>query len=86
MSERKKRVLFQSDLALANTGFGRNAKCVLSHLYDTNKYEIYHYCCGITQNNQALLRTPWKAIGTLPASEADLQALEKEFTNLDLLC
>ena len=78
MPERKKRILFQSDLALANTGFGRNSKCVLSHLYNTDKYEIHHYCCGVAQNNPALSRTPWKAIGTLPGAEHQIKELEKD--------
>ena len=60
MSERKKKLLFQSDFALAKTGFGRNARVVLSYLYSTGKYEILHYCCGIPQSNPALKRTPWK--------------------------
>ena len=78
MSERKKKLLFQSDLVLANTGFGRNAKCILSYLYNTNKYEIYHYCCGITQDNSALQRTPWVSIGTLPADPRQLEELNKD--------
>ena len=39
MTQRKKRVLFQSDFSLAKTGFGRNAKAVLSYLYALDEYE-----------------------------------------------
>jgi glycosyltransferase involved in cell wall biosynthesis len=63
---KKKKLFFQSDSALAKTGFGRNAKEVLSYLYKTNKYDIYHYCCGTTKGEGALNRMPWKAIGTMP--------------------
>ena len=42
MSKRKKKLLFQSDFALAKTGFGRNARAVLYYLYSTNKKEKFH--------------------------------------------
>ena len=35
-----KKLLFQTDSSLAKTGFGRNAKALLSYLYATKKYEI----------------------------------------------
>ena len=41
-----KKLLFQTDSSLAKTGFGRNAKALLSYLYKTKKYDIVHYCCG----------------------------------------
>ena len=62
----KKKVLFQSDSALAKTGFGRNTKALLSYLYKTGKYDIVSYCCGNAYSTPALQRTPWKSIGTLP--------------------
>ena len=34
-----KKLLFQTDSSLAKTGFGRNAKALLSYLYKTKKYE-----------------------------------------------
>ena len=76
--EKKKKVLFQSDITLANTGFGKNARGVLTYLYNTDKYEIYHYCCGITQENQGLLRTPWQSIGSLPADPQKLEELNRD--------
>ena len=36
----KKKLVFQSDLALMKTGFGRNAKALLSYLYKTKKFII----------------------------------------------
>ena len=63
---KKKKLLFQSDAALAKTGFGRNAKEILSYLYKTNKYEIFHYCCGNAKGEAGLSKTPWKSIGTMP--------------------
>ena len=41
---KKKKILFQSDYSLAKTGFGRNAKAILSYLYKhlSNHYDNYH--------------------------------------------
>ena len=78
MSERKKRLFFQSDFALAKTGFGRNARTILEYLYSTNKYEIFHYCCGIPQSNPALNKTPWKSVGTLPADQRQMDELNRD--------
>ena len=62
-----KKLLFQTDSSLAKTGFGRNAKALLSYLYSTKKYEIIQYCCGTDYSNPSLQTTPWKSIGTLPS-------------------
>jgi len=62
-----KKLLFQTDSSLAKTGFGRNAKALLSYLYATKKYEIIQYCCGTDYSNPSLQTTPWKSIGTLPS-------------------
>ena len=64
----KKKLVFQSDFALMKTGFGRNAKALLSYLYKTKKYDIVHYCCGTLDNDPKLDSTPWKSIGTIPAA------------------
>jgi len=61
-----KKLLFQTDSSLAKTGFGRNAKALLSYLYKTKKYEIVQYCCGSSYSDATLKKTPWKSIGTLP--------------------
>ena len=65
----KKKLVFQSDLALMKTGFGRNAKALLSYLYKTKKYDIVHYCCGTLRNDPKLKSTPWKSIGTIPENQ-----------------
>jgi len=62
-----KKLLFQTDSSLAKTGFGRNAKALLSYLYATKKYEIIQYCCGTDYSHPSLQTTPWKSIGTLPS-------------------
>ena len=74
----KKKILYQSDSALAKTGFGRNTKALLSYLYKTGKYEIVSYCCGNSYSAEPLKRTPWRSIGTLPDSQSELTELNKD--------
>lgn len=75
---RKKKILFQSDFSLAKTGFGRNAKAILSYLYSTGKYDLVHYCCGTNWSNQELQATPWKSVGCLPDSQQEVQDLNRD--------
>ena len=75
---RKKRILFQSDSALAKTGFGRNSKEILSYLYNTDKYEIFHYCCGTSKTEDSLQRVPWECIGTMPNDKNLLMKLNQD--------
>ena len=75
---RKKKLVFQSDFALANTGFGRNTKALLEHLYRTDKYEIVNYAVGMNWSNPGLRNTPWKSIGTLPDSQEELNRLNQD--------
>ena len=75
---KKKKVVFQSDWALAKTGFGRNCKALLEYLHNTGKYDIVNYCCGIQENHPELGRTPWKSIGCLPSNPAELNELNKD--------
>jgi len=81
MIKRKKKIVFQSDFALANTGFGRNTKAVLEYLHKTNKYEIINYAVGMNWSNPVLGRTPWKSFGTLPDSQQELNQLNQDPNN-----
>lgn len=62
----KKKVLYHSDFSLLNSGFGKAARLVLSHLYKTGKYDITHLCCGVSAEANHFDRLPWKSIGALP--------------------
>ena len=73
-----KKLLFQTDSSLAKTGFGRNAKALLSYLYKTKKYEIVQYCCGTDYSSPALKTTPWKSIGTLPTDPAERSRISQD--------
>jgi glycosyltransferase involved in cell wall biosynthesis len=76
--ERKKKVLIQTDFALAKTGFGRNARALLKYLYSTNKYDLVHYCCGMTYDHPEFKKTPWKSIGSLPNTQQELDQLNRD--------
>jgi len=75
---KKKRILYQSDSALAKTGFGRCAKALLTYLYKTGKYEIFHYCGGTKWSDVSLMRTPWESFGTLPDNDTELQNINRD--------
>lgn len=75
---KKKKLLFHSDFSLAKTGFGRNAKDLLTYLYHTDKYEIVHYCCGINFGNPVLKKTPWRSVGCLPDNPKELELLNRD--------
>lgn len=67
--KKKLKVLLHTDFSLNKTGFGRAAKCLLSYLYHTGKYELVHYCCHTPENAFQLSFTPWKSIGSVPNDE-----------------
>ena len=73
-----KKLLFQTDSSLAKTGFGRNAKALLSYLYKTKKYEIVQYCCGTSYSEPSLQRTPWKSVGTLPDDQNERHRISQD--------
>tara|TARA_R100000008_G_scaffold85908_1_gene77108 strand:- start:2587 stop:4539 length:1953 start_codon:yes stop_codon:yes gene_type:complete len=61
----KKKVLYHSDSSLVKTGFGRNAKALLSYLYKTGKYDLVQVCCSSVMGDPMLEATPWKSIGAV---------------------
>lgn len=61
----KKKVLYHSDFSLVNTGFGKTARLVLTHLYNTGKYDLVHFACGLAPEHPEFKRLPWKTIGAL---------------------
>jgi len=69
---KKKKILFHSDFALSKTGFGRNAKAILSYLYGTGKYELVSLGGGLSKNHPEADRTPWKTYGVIPSSGQEL--------------
>ena len=75
---KKLKVLFHTDSPLAKTGFGRNAKALLSYLYKTKKYDIHQYCCSVPWSDPNLKRVPWKAFGCLPDDQNEVNRLSQD--------
>ena len=79
MSRRKKlKILFHSNFSRAYTGFGKNAKNVLSYLYKTGKYEIIEAANGHMKDSVAVSKMPWECIGTLPNDPAKIESINKD--------
>ena len=72
----KKKILFQSDCATSKTGFGRNAKAILSYLYKTNKYDLVQYFVSQREEDPILKRLPWKSYGAYPTEVNAQKAIE----------
>ena len=63
---------------MAKTGFGRASKVLLEYLYKTGKYNLIHYCVGLSYSHVDLQRTPWKSFGTLPDSQEEMNELNRD--------
>lgn len=71
---RKKRVALHSNFSLANTGFGRTMKFLLSYLYKTGKYEISEYSAGpINWSHPMCKSMPWPCFGAQPDNPMELE-------------
>jgi glycosyltransferase involved in cell wall biosynthesis len=75
---RKKRVLFLTDYAGVNTGFGKNIKLLLTYLYKTKKYELFHAACGVGRDNPEFQKFPWKTIGVIPNDQSFISRMQQD--------
>ena len=75
---KKKKILFHSNFSRAYTGFGKNAKNVLSYLYKTGKYEIIKTTNGHIKTSAKLSKMPWECIGTLPNDPSKIEMINKD--------
>ena len=78
MVMKKKKVLLQTDFPLGKTGFGRNAKAILSYLYKTGKYDLVHYCCGTPHSALQHKMLPWKSVGSLPDDQNEMANINRD--------
>lgn len=80
---KKKKVLFHSNCSKVLSGFGKNARNILTYLYKTGKYEIVELANGVSYGSEGLEKFPWKAVGTYPNSAEHLNLVEtnKDFKN-----
>lgn len=76
--KKKKKILYHSDFALLNTGFGGAAKLILTYLYNTGKYDLVNFCCGMTKEHPDFQRLPWKSIGALPQDIESNEAIKRD--------
>ena len=74
----KKKIVFHSNHSRAFTGFGKNAKHILSHLYKTGKYELIEFANGSNWSNPQFQKEPWKAYGSLPDDPNVIKELQKD--------
>lgn len=77
---KKKKILFISNISFLKTGYGRHNKELLTELYKTGKYEIVEYGTGgVRKNDPILNRLPWKAYGSWPNNDAELEPILNNF-------
>jgi hypothetical protein len=74
----KPTVIFHSNYSLAKTGFGRNARAILTYLYKTGKYNLVNYACGMPEKHAEFQRMPWTTVGCLPNNQQEIDRLNKD--------
>lgn len=73
--DRKKRILIWTDHPGIKSGFAKIGRNLAEHLYQTNKYELAYFCCGVPWNTPEFYRWPWKMYGALPQSQNEYNEL-----------
>lgn len=63
---KKKKILLHTNPTWIKTGLAENAKTLLKYLWNTQKYELVHYCSQVSVADQSLTLTPWKSVGCIP--------------------
>lgn len=76
--ERKKRIVINTDLPIVRTGLAKNGRWLAEYLYNTNKYEIIYYACGVAWNNVEFQRLPYKIIGVMPENQAEFNQIQAQ--------
>ena len=74
----KKKILYHSNFSKIFTGFGKNAKNILSYLQRTGKYDLVEFSNGITNGSPELNKLPWRAIGGVPADQSVINQINKD--------
>ena len=75
---RKKKILYHSNYSKIFSGFGKNAKNVLSYLQRTGKYDLIELSNGISKDNPELSKLPWKAVGGVPNDQDSINKINKD--------
>jgi glycosyltransferase involved in cell wall biosynthesis len=84
--ERKKKIVLHSNSCLANTGFGRHMKFLLSYLFRTGKYELVEYAGGsFTWSDNNCKSMPWKCYGCLPDNPRELDQFRGDASKMQAI-
>jgi|TARA_B110000908_G_scaffold169442_1_gene226604 glycosyltransferase involved in cell wall biosynthesis len=75
---KKKKIIFLTNALFIKTGLSRNLKAILKEIYPLDKYEIVHYCSGVSENDHNLDKYPWKTLGSIPSNPADIQKIQSD--------
>lgn len=78
MSSKKLKVAIWSNTLFIKTGLSRNAKALLKEFYKSEKYELFHYCTGVSEADPKLNMYPWKTVGCLPSSQQEMAELNRD--------
>lgn len=76
--EKKKKILYHSNFSKIFTGFGKNAKNILLHLYKTGKYDLVELSNGTSQGHPELKTRPWRCIGGIPKDPQVIEQINKD--------
>ena len=69
------KILFSSNFSRMNTGFGKNAREILTRLYKAGHEIIEYAACGLKDGSPELNALPWKVRGVFPADESKIAHL-----------
>lgn len=75
---KKKKILYHSNYCKAFTGFGKNARNILSYLAKTGKYELVEFCNGVQWGNKDIQLLPWKCEGSMPNNPRLIKEVQKD--------
>ncbi len=74
---RRKKVIIWTDYPIAKTGLARNGRQLALYLYNTGKYDIVYYCCGMSEIHPDFAKFPFKVVGCLPNDPMAMDAINK---------
>lgn len=78
IKNKKIKLLYFSDFALAKTGFGRITHSLLKYLHLTGRYDVVNAAMMMPDNSSELEATPWKSVGTVPSNEQFMKAYQSD--------
>lgn len=74
----KKKILYHSNYSKIFSGFGKNAKNILSYLQKTGKYDLVELSNGVVKGNPELSKLPWRAVGGVPNDQESINRINKD--------